>query len=208
MYWTVCIADSMPNATAKPGRRSLLRKDEPALWYAAAAAFPDLEAPTGSNQPQPDDVLVEAKRAEAEIALERETELFEADMGRKGGQDARWLQQVRRSGTTADKVAANSLVIQASVCDTHIKHSSITSSSLVEKNTGWLSVTLSVCMDESTYQESGDMQCKPSDISPACESISNSPKGVELIECYTFLLVPVEVQKCEPGLWVSIRSQR
>ena len=32
---------------------------------------------------------------------------------RVGGADARWLQQVRRSGTTADKVAAHSLIIQA-----------------------------------------------------------------------------------------------
>ena len=32
---------------------------------------------------------------------------------RVGGADAKWLQQVRRSGTTADKVAAHSLIIQA-----------------------------------------------------------------------------------------------
>ena len=35
---------------------------------------------------------------------------------RVGGADARWLQQVRRSGTTADKVAAHSLIIQARLC--------------------------------------------------------------------------------------------
>ena len=34
--------------------------------------------------------------------------------GRKNGQDARWLQQVRRSGTTADKVAALTLLVQES----------------------------------------------------------------------------------------------
>ncbi len=34
--------------------------------------------------------------------------------GRKNGQDARWLQQVRRSGTTSDKVAALTLLLQES----------------------------------------------------------------------------------------------
>lgn len=35
--------------------------------------------------------------------------------GRKNGQDARWLQQVRRSGTTSDRVAALTLLLQESV---------------------------------------------------------------------------------------------
>ena len=34
--------------------------------------------------------------------------------GRKNGQDARWLQQVRRSGTTSDKIAALTLLLQES----------------------------------------------------------------------------------------------
>lgn len=34
--------------------------------------------------------------------------------GRKNGQDSRWLQQVRRSGTTSDKVAALTLLLQES----------------------------------------------------------------------------------------------
>jgi hypothetical protein len=37
---------------------------------------------------------------------------FEQDMGRRGGQDLRWLQQARRSGTTQDKVAAMSVLVQ------------------------------------------------------------------------------------------------
>lgn len=37
---------------------------------------------------------------------------FEADMGRRGNQDLRWLQQARRSGTTQDKVAAMSVLVQ------------------------------------------------------------------------------------------------
>lgn len=36
------------------------------------------------------------------------------DAGRKNGQDARWLQQVRKSGTTSDKVAALTLLLQES----------------------------------------------------------------------------------------------
>lgn len=34
--------------------------------------------------------------------------------GRKNGQDARWLQQVKKSGTTSDKVAALTLLLQES----------------------------------------------------------------------------------------------
>ena len=107
-------AEANPTA-ARPGKRSLLTRDEPALWYAAAEALPPLPE-NGAGGPPADEVLVEAKRAEAEAAMERESELFEADMGRKSGQDARWLQTVRRSGTTADKVAAHSLVIQVRSC--------------------------------------------------------------------------------------------
>ena len=33
-------------------------------------------------------------------------------MGRRSGADAKWLQQVRRSGTTTDKVAAMSVLVQ------------------------------------------------------------------------------------------------
>lgn len=53
-------------------------------------------------------------RARGEALLEREAAVFEQELGRKNGQDARWLQQVRRSGTTSDKVAAITLLLQAS----------------------------------------------------------------------------------------------
>ena len=52
------------------------------------------------------------QRKEGQALMDRESELFEAQVGRRGGQDAQWLQQARHSGTTADKVAAHSLVIQ------------------------------------------------------------------------------------------------
>lgn len=51
-------------------------------------------------------------RQRGEVLIEREATVFEAELGRKNGQDARWLQQVRRSGTTSDKVAALTLLLQ------------------------------------------------------------------------------------------------
>ncbi len=56
---------------------------------------------------------VAALRARGEALLGHEAAAFEADLGRKNGQDARWLQQVRRAGTTSDKVAAITLLLQA-----------------------------------------------------------------------------------------------
>lgn len=37
-----------------------------------------------------------------------------ADAGRRGGQDFKWLQEVRRMGTVADKLAAMTLLLQES----------------------------------------------------------------------------------------------
>ena len=98
-------------AGAKEGGKSLLGRDEPSRWYEAAEALPAL-ADAAAAAPA-DDAAVEAARVRAEAALEREAEILERTMpARVGGADARWLQQVRRSGTTADKVAAHSLIIQ------------------------------------------------------------------------------------------------
>ena len=101
------------NAGTKEGGKSLLGRDEPSRWYEAADALPPLAADAANAAPA-DDATVEAARTQAEEALEREAEILERTMpARVGGADARWLQQVRRSGTTADKVAAHSLIIQA-----------------------------------------------------------------------------------------------
>ena len=54
-------------------------------------------------------------RQRGQALLEREAAVFEAELGRKNGQDARWLQQVRRSGTTSDKVAPFTLLLQVRV---------------------------------------------------------------------------------------------
>lgn len=37
---------------------------------------------------------------------------FEQNVGRRSSADAKWLQQVRRGGTTADRVAAASVLVQ------------------------------------------------------------------------------------------------
>jgi hypothetical protein len=55
---------------------------------------------------------MEALRKRAEEAVDKEALLFEADVSGRNGQDARWLQQVRKSGTTADKLAALTLLVQ------------------------------------------------------------------------------------------------
>ena len=112
----MCIGTS---AGAKDGGKSLLGRDEPSRWYEAAEALPPLAGAADAGPA--DDAAVEAARTQAEAALKREAEILERTMpARVGGADARWLQQVRRSGTTADKVAAHSLIIQArdQPCDT------------------------------------------------------------------------------------------
>ncbi|KAK9819570.1 hypothetical protein WJX81_001337 [Elliptochloris bilobata] len=78
-------------------------------WYeedAAAALLPAAAA----RQLSEDEV--EAARVRADAALNAEREAFEREQGRHSGQDARWLSQVRRSGTAADRVAAATLLLQ------------------------------------------------------------------------------------------------
>ncbi|KAK9820060.1 hypothetical protein WJX72_005600 [[Myrmecia] bisecta] len=99
-----------PRPGEKLGLPSLLGRDESPVWYVAAAALPQYPADAVTT----DEALIEERRAVAERALENEAALFEKDLGRKNGQDARWLQQVRRSGTVTDKVAAMTLLLQES----------------------------------------------------------------------------------------------
>ncbi|KAK9809457.1 hypothetical protein WJX73_009608 [Symbiochloris irregularis] len=53
-------------------------------------------------------------KSKAEGLLEAEAAAFERDMGKRAASDQRWLQQVRVSGTVADKLAALTLLIQES----------------------------------------------------------------------------------------------
>lgn len=51
---------------------------------------------------------------EGEKLLEAEAAVFDRELQRRNAADHKWLQQVKRSGTTADKVAAMTLMIRVS----------------------------------------------------------------------------------------------
>eukprot|EP00887_Chlorella_sp_A99_P005084 scaffold25.g5084.t1 len=89
--------------------RSILPRDEPSVWHEAAARLPPLSKGAPAREAPPD--VVEPRRAEAEALLRREEAAYEADVGRRRGQDARWLQEARRAGTTQDRVAAQALLV-------------------------------------------------------------------------------------------------
>lgn len=95
---------------AKAFGKSLIGKDEAVIWYEAASALGKLTVPEGAAGQ--DDDAAEVLRQKAEQLLEREAALFEKSLQRRNAGDARWLQQVRRAGTTADKVAAMSMLVQ------------------------------------------------------------------------------------------------
>lgn len=46
--------------------------------------------------------------------METEGDVFEKSMAKRSSADSHWLQQVKRSGTTQDKVAAMTLLVQVS----------------------------------------------------------------------------------------------
>ncbi|KAI3423892.1 hypothetical protein D9Q98_009726 [Chlorella vulgaris] len=91
-----------------PNAKSILPKDEPAIWHEAAAALPTL--PPAKAEASPD--VVQQRRSQAERLLLMEEQAFEQSMERRSGADAKWLLQVRRGGTTADRVAAMSVLVQ------------------------------------------------------------------------------------------------
>lgn len=112
-------------AGAAAGKHSLLGSEEPTIWYEAAAALPQLTLPPPATAAKakgpaaaaaaaaaPPPELVESCRAKAEQLLEAEVAAFESTLARRNAADAAWLQQVRRAGTTRDKVAAATLLIQ------------------------------------------------------------------------------------------------
>jgi ribosome biogenesis protein MAK21 len=79
------------------------------VWHEAAAALPAL--PTTSVPPCTDTEL-EALRKQAEQLAEGEASALEREMARRNPADYRWLQTVKTSGTTADRVAAITLQVQ------------------------------------------------------------------------------------------------
>ena len=44
--------------------------------------------------------------------MEAEAAVFDSELARRNASDFKWLQQVKRSGTTADRVAAMTLMIR------------------------------------------------------------------------------------------------
>ncbi|KIY94505.1 Uncharacterized protein MNEG_13456 [Monoraphidium neglectum] len=98
----------------RPGEskgRSLMSHDEPTIWFEAAALLPKLD-PAG--RPPLGEEAAEKLRAAGEQLIEREAAAFERDLEKRNAADHRWLGQVRRGGTTADKVAAMTLLVQES----------------------------------------------------------------------------------------------
>jgi hypothetical protein len=69
----------------------LLGKDEPALWYEAAAGLPKVEGSKPALSADDSEVL----RTRAEQLLEREAQVFEREVQGRNAADARWLSQVR-----------------------------------------------------------------------------------------------------------------
>eukprot|EP00798_Chlamydomonas_sp_ICE-L_P018712 gene18712-25235_t len=106
--WNVGVGPRPGGATGK----SLLGRDDASIWYEAASALPPLELVDDDGEEDPD--LVERMRQQGELMLEAETASFEKDMSKRNAADAKWLDQVKRSGTTQDKVAAITLTIQGS----------------------------------------------------------------------------------------------
>lgn len=69
----------------------MLGKDEPALWYEAAAGLPKVEGSKPALSADDSEVL----RTRAEQLLEREAQVFEREVQGRNAADARWLSQVR-----------------------------------------------------------------------------------------------------------------
>ena len=92
--------------------KSLLVRDDGNVWFEASALLPPV--PLSSSAAEPDFDLVEKLRQEGEKLLEAEASSFERELEKRNSADYKWLQQVKRSGTTADKVAAMTLMIRVS----------------------------------------------------------------------------------------------
>ncbi|EFN54473.1 hypothetical protein CHLNCDRAFT_52919 [Chlorella variabilis] len=112
-------------ATPKiPNAKSILPRDEPTIWHEAVSTLPAL--PPAKAEAAPEVVQQKRKQAERLLLVEEQNSgyaaskkgppllrhAFEQNMGRRSGADAKWLQQVRHGGTTSDRVAAMSVLVQ------------------------------------------------------------------------------------------------
>eukprot|EP00803_Ostreobium_quekettii_P011125 evm.model.scf_2095.2 EVM.evm.TU.scf_2095.2 scf_2095:4356-12404(-) len=94
--------------------RSLLGPEEPPIWYEAAANLPSLKQPESDAPVHASDEDVSDKRQAAEEAMKQEAAAFCARLMKENYKDATWLEQVRRTGTTGDKIAALTISIRES----------------------------------------------------------------------------------------------
>eukprot|EP00892_Ulva_mutabilis_P000964 jgi/Ulvmu1/10869/UM007_0043.1 len=97
----------MPCSGGKSGK-SLLGDEDSAIWYEVSAT---ITAPAQHGSAPSEDVI-EVKTKVAERLLEAETTTFDRKLSRSNHADFQWLQTVRRSGTSRDKIAACALVVE------------------------------------------------------------------------------------------------
>ena len=91
--------------------KSLLAKDQPSVWYMAAAALPSLQVADGIDKPPLNDEQVDQLRMQCDTIIANEVAAFDRDLKRRNAADYKWIMQVKRSGTTSDKVAAITLQV-------------------------------------------------------------------------------------------------
>ncbi|GMH33497.1 hypothetical protein BSKO_01331 [Bryopsis sp. KO-2023] len=94
--------------------RSLLGPEEPAVWFEAADQLPKLhDDDEADNDDDVTDEQIEKKKSTAEAQLKRERVAFERKM-KQDYRDSAYLQKVKIGGTSADRIAALTLLIRES----------------------------------------------------------------------------------------------
>jgi len=113
---------------SNPNAKSILARDESVIWWEAASSLPPVSVKHPNNSSnnnrrrkkqlaeEASPELIQSAKAVAEALLLNEEQAFEARAhGNSSNQDLKWLQQARRSGTTTDKIAALTVLIQETV---------------------------------------------------------------------------------------------
>jgi ribosome biogenesis protein MAK21 len=113
---------------SNPNAKSILARDEPVIWWEAASSLPPVVVKHPNNSSNKNrrrkkqlaeeapPELIQSAKAAAEALLLNEEQAFEVRAhGNSSNQDLKWLQQARRSGTTTDKIAALTVLIQETV---------------------------------------------------------------------------------------------
>ena len=120
VYLPECLPECLPVLTSyvPADSTSLLGRNEHTIWFQAAAGLPAVDSESAAKvgkEGVQNDELAERLLARAEEMVRAEAQAFQGSMAQKSAADARWLQQVQRSGTTADRVAAVTLLVQVGV---------------------------------------------------------------------------------------------